>query len=227
MNLNELDFAALDFETTGVDPGTARPVAAALLVIAPDGSTIYERSGLIDPGVEIPAEAASVHGITTERARKGRPVAEAIREIVQQLAPGGAVHGRPLVICNVPYDWALLMTELSRHELQPPPEPAFVDPLLLDRVLDKYRKGSRKLADMAKHYAVEFEGRAHGARADALAAVGVARRIMARFPEFFRSHTPETLRAEQANRYAEWRAGINAYWKARGEAKEVTNGWPF
>lgn len=225
MSVAQAPLAALDFETTGTDPATARPVQASLLVVAADGTLVYERSTLIDPGVEVPAEAAAVHGITTERARGGIPVDRAIAGLAAELAPGGAAHGHPLVICNVPYDWPLLLCELGRHAFELPPEPTFLDPLLLDRVVDKYRKGSRKLADMAAHYGVTFDGDAHGARADALAAVRVTRRIFAQYADL-NTLTAADLQRRQRGWYADWKAGINAYWKRRGEAKEVTNGWP-
>ena len=55
--------AALDFETTGVDPLNARIVQAALLFVHPDGSVGPESwTGIVDPGVEIPAGASDVHG---------------------------------------------------------------------------------------------------------------------------------------------------------------------
>lgn len=65
-----------DLETTGIETETSRIVSAYVGVVdafgAPKGV-----SWLADPGVEIPAQASAVHGITTERARaEGRDAAE-------------------------------------------------------------------------------------------------------------------------------------------------------
>jgi DNA polymerase III epsilon subunit-like protein len=60
--------AAFDLETTAAIPEEARIVTAALALVRrrePTETTTW----LADPGIEIPEEAAEVHGITTERAQ--------------------------------------------------------------------------------------------------------------------------------------------------------------
>jgi len=59
--------AAFDLETTGTDPETARIVTATIVHIK--GAQTETQSWLVNPGIEIPAEAAAIHGVTTERAR--------------------------------------------------------------------------------------------------------------------------------------------------------------
>ena len=63
-------FLGFDTETTGVDVTTDRIVTAALVHRDARGTTV--RTWIIDPGVEIPAPATAIHGITTERARAPR-----------------------------------------------------------------------------------------------------------------------------------------------------------
>jgi DNA polymerase-3 subunit epsilon len=74
-----------DLETTGTDPREARIVTGAVIE-ARAGASIGRREWLADPGVEIPADAVAVHGISNERAAaEGRPadqVAEAIAEVL-------------------------------------------------------------------------------------------------------------------------------------------------
>ena len=68
--------AAFDLETTGKDPREARIVTASI-VLVDDGGTVVERyEWLADPGMDIPEEAAAIHGITTAHAQaNGQPAA--------------------------------------------------------------------------------------------------------------------------------------------------------
>ncbi|BDZ47063.1 hypothetical protein [Naasia aerilata] len=72
-----------DLETTGIDTDTARIVSASVAVLDDCGVVVERKDWLVDPGVEIPAGAAAVHGISTERARRyGRNSAEVVAEIL-------------------------------------------------------------------------------------------------------------------------------------------------
>lgn len=55
-----------DLESTGIDPLTARIVTAAIVHTAP-GQRPSTIQWLLDPGIDIPAEAAAVHGWTRIR----------------------------------------------------------------------------------------------------------------------------------------------------------------
>jgi len=60
--------AAYDSETTSADPHTAHLVTACVVTINDGDPT--PRTWLANPGIDIPAEATAVHGITTEHARE-------------------------------------------------------------------------------------------------------------------------------------------------------------
>ncbi|PMU07069.1 DNA polymerase III subunit epsilon, partial [Pseudomonas sp. FW305-20] len=65
---------------------TDRIVTAYVGVLDADGTILSSASWLADPGIEIPAGATAVHGVTTERARRdGRPAAAVVTEIVAEL----------------------------------------------------------------------------------------------------------------------------------------------
>ena len=77
-----------DLETTGTDPREARIVTGAVIEVK-DESRIGHREWLADPGVEIPADAVAVHGIT-QRTGGGRG---------QARRPGGRRdRGRPRLV---------------------------------------------------------------------------------------------------------------------------------
>ncbi|MER6626301.1 exonuclease domain-containing protein, partial [Streptomyces sp. NPDC000931] len=191
--------AAFDVETTGLDVEGDRIVTAALWRIDPGNRTKDLTTWLADPGIEIPQEATEIHGITTEQARaEGRPAAEVVTEIAAALEAVIA-EGLPVVVYNAPYDFTLLDRELALHRPGRPlaAQPLVVDPLVLDKEVDTFRRGSRKLVDVCAHYEVPLaQEEAHGAAADALAAARLAWKIAAQHPEIA-ALTAEELHAAQ------------------------------
>lgn len=177
MSLLDGDLAVFDLETTGVDVRSARIVTACVALLDASGALVSRRDWLADPGVEIPEGAAAIHGVTTEHARaEGRPAPEVVAEIVAELRAQLAA-GRPLVVYNAPYDLSLLAHEAARHGVAPLVDPApVIDPLVIDKAVDRYRKGKRTLEVAAAHYGVALDG-AHDAGVDAIAAGHVARAI--------------------------------------------------
>ncbi|MDQ1597482.1 MAG: polymerase subunit epsilon [Microbacteriaceae bacterium] len=170
-----------DLETTGIDVETSRVVSAHVGIIDSSGNSIELIDWIADPGVEIPVQASAVHGISTERARaEGRPAAEVIAEIVAAI---GAIldRGIPVTIYNAPYDLTLLNREAIRHGITPLSGPTpIVDPLVIDKAVDRYRKGKRTLEATALNYGVDLTD-AHDAGADAVAAGRVAQAIGRRY----------------------------------------------
>lgn len=169
--------AVFDLETDGVDVFGAHIVTAFVGLMNWEGQMIERRSWFIDFGGEIPEGASAVNGITTEKMRaEGRKDAgNAIFEIAQQLNIYDR-KGYAVVIYNAPFDLTLLGTEMERHFPGAKyTAPTFVvDPLVIDKALDPWRKGSRKLVDVAPLYGVESRADAHDAEADCIMAGQVA-----------------------------------------------------
>lgn len=181
--------AVFDLETTGVDVENDRIVTAYVGLLDDKGDVVHSQSWLADPGIEIPAGATEVHGITTAQARaEGRPAAEVVAEIVDALRT--ILSGNiPVVAYNASYDLSLLKHEADRHGIAPLDDPhPVIDPLVIDKSLDRYRKGKRTLDRVAAHYAVSLD-EAHEASADAIAAGRVALAIADRYADTL----PETL----------------------------------
>lgn len=174
--------AAFDLETTGIDVREARIVSACVAELDADGAVLSRRDWLVDPGIEIPAAAAAVHGISTERARaEGTPAAVAVPEIIEAVR-AVLQRGVGLTVYNAPYDLSLLAHEAIRHGVDPIAAPSpVVDPLIIDKQVDKYRKGKRTLELACAHYGVALDD-AHDAGADAIAAARVAQAIAKAFP---------------------------------------------
>ncbi|MFF8656768.1 3'-5' exonuclease [Streptomyces huasconensis] len=169
-----------DLETTGTDVEADR-IVAACVVQCGGGAPVQTATWLADPGIEIPEDASKVHGITTERARaEGRPAAEVVEQLVAALAEV-VLAGTPVVAMNAAFDLTILDREARRHGVQPLVDIVgtglrVVDPRVLDKKIDRYRRGGRKLEDLCRTYKVRLDG-AHSADADAIAACRVAWRI--------------------------------------------------
>ncbi|HMO10824.1 MAG TPA: exonuclease domain-containing protein [Actinotalea sp.] len=208
----------VDTETTGVDVDTDRIVTAALVRRTPGGTTVG--SWLIDPGVEIPAGATAVHGITTEHARRfGCAPREALEEIAGALA-AAVTRAEPVVAFNASFDLTLLDAELRRHALPTLPERlghpvrAVLDPLVLDRDLDRYRPGKRRLGDLCAHYGVAADG-LHAAEADVVATLDVLAAMANRFPVLTRLD-PDELHDRQVMAHRRWAEQFNAWRLSEG-----------
>lgn len=175
-----------DLETTGIDPEQDR-IVTACVVQCGDGHPVAAANWLADPGVDIPEPAAKVHGITTERARaEGRPVGEVVEQVVAALA-AVVLSDIPVVAMNAVYDLTMLDREARRHGVQPltdivDTDIRVIDPRVLDKQIDPFRRGRRTLTDLCAHYKVPLDG-AHSADADAIAACRVAWRIGSTVPE--------------------------------------------
>lgn len=222
--------AAFDIETTGLDVTTDRIITAALWRIDPGNGSKVPTAWLLDPGTDIPPESTDIHGITTEEARaKGRPAAEAVPEIGAALALVAA-EGLPLVVYNAPYDLSLLHNELLRHGMDPDFIPLLrvVDPLVLDKQTDPYRRGGRKLTDVCAHHGVPLTlEQAHGATADALAAGRLAWKLCAAFPDLA-GMTVEELHTAQIGWKADQAASFQTYLRRTRDPEAVIDGtWPF
>lgn len=219
-----------DTETTGVDVTSDRIVTAAL--VHRDGAGTLVRTWLIDPGVEIPPAATAIHGISTQQAREqGLEPADALEQIASELTRSLAA-GVPVVAYNAAYDLCLLDVELGRHGLatlaerlghEPAP---VIDPLVLDRAEDRYRRGKRRLGDLCEHYGVIESGALHSADVDVVATLDVLDALLERYPHLGAMPLGE-LHARQVAAHRAWAEEFNAWRTSRGlEGPGADVTWP-
>jgi DNA polymerase-3 subunit epsilon len=160
---------AFDCESSGVDVESDRIVTAAVVFVG--GGIVPERVTLLSDagGVEIPEAATAIHGVTTEQARADGLPARDMLTGLRAVLEAAINAGHPLVVMNARFDLTMLDRELRRYRLAPLPPAPVVDPMVLDRHLDRFRRGSRKLDALCAHYGATL-GDAHDAASDALAA---------------------------------------------------------
>jgi len=220
-----------DTETTGISPSRDRIVTAAL--ITRTGSDVAARTWLINPGVPIPERATEVHGITDAMVQaQGLPPADALAEIADILASAlGA--GIPVVGFNVQYDLSIVEAELARHGLPTLSERLggkvwpVVDPLVLDRHLDKWRKGPRKLIDMCATYGVHVNADdLHAADNDVLATLDVVHAIARAYPTVGELELDQ-LHDQQEAAHRKWATEFSAYLISKGRTEDLPDpAWP-
>jgi DNA polymerase III subunit epsilon len=214
-----------DLETTGRDQATARIITAAL-VNADDVSA--SQTWLVNPGIPIPPESTAVHGITDDMARAGGqdPVVActAIAESLRQHWQAGGV----VVAYNAQYDFTVLVHELRRHGCPNLHVGPVLDPLVLWRGVEKYRKGKKRLADAIERFGVPLNTKEHDAMADAVATLAVMR-ALADHEELIAVDAwsiPEIMDLQQTW-HRRWAEDFAAWFTQQGkDASGVDPSWP-
>ncbi|MEB4616342.1 exonuclease domain-containing protein [Leucobacter sp. M11] len=221
------NLAVFDTETTGIDPANSRVVTASIALLSGDGAVSERYDWVLNPGVPIPEAAANVHGITTEMAeRTGMDAQSGIEQIVRRMTEM-LERGFPLVAYNAPFDLTLLRAEAERYGVAWPAEVAPVlDPLILDKQLDRYRKGKRTLIAVSEHYGVDLS-QAHDAGADAIAAGRVLQAVATKYAADLPAEL-EQLHAAQVNWAAAQAENFQAYMRRAKDPAFVADGtWPI
>ncbi|MGH3475114.1 MAG: exonuclease domain-containing protein [Aeromicrobium sp.] len=218
---HRIPLASLDFETTGIDPHHDRVLSYALL----DDSG-HETTGLVNPGVSIPAASTEVHGITEVMLADAPPSAEGLAVVVdwvQSLVEREVA----LVVFNATYDLTMLQAEATRLGLAQPDWSRLlvVDPFVVEWGIERGALGQRRLVDVAGYYGIPLDN-AHDAACDARAARDVAVEIGARHPHVGMSTLAELMASQRtwfADRASEW----NAYAALKGRPLDDPEGWPL
>jgi DNA polymerase-3 subunit epsilon len=224
------EMLGFDFETTGIDRFNDVPVSYALVTFQ-GGAVASVDAGLINPGRDIPPGATEVHGISTERARaEGMPLRDAVAMVADAVLSAGH-RGVPLVGMKLDYDLTILETQhtnffghgIAARGWNGP----VLDAVVLDRHLDRYRKGRRTLSALCEHYGIDI-GNAHDAAADAIASVKVLIALAARYGEIRRSE-PSLVHQAQKQWHREWAVSFDE-WRAEEGLEPIDprdHWWPM
>ena len=211
------ELLCFDLETTGVDRFNDVPVSLALLCIR--GGAVVERTvSLVNPGRRIPLGAIAVHGITTERARREGMALHTAVELIAAALVDASHRGVPVVGVKLDYDLTMVDALCRAIDGRGLPERGWAGPVLdalvLDRHLDRYRKGRRTLVDLCEHYGVTIAA-AHSADCDAEAAGAVLLSMAARYVELAETSLHE-LHHGQAGYHRAWVTSYERWLLARG-----------
>lgn len=170
--------AFIDTETTGTDPQKDRIITFASLLVTPENTTdAFEI--MVNPGIPIPPETTTVHGITDEMVADKKPFAHYARSILDDLS-GCDLCGYNLLNFDVP----LLWNEFHRCGIEwDLSETRVIDPCVIFR-----EKEPRDLTAAVRFYCGRDHAGAHGAAADVEATRDVLLGQLARY-----SDLPQTV----------------------------------
>jgi len=153
----------MDLEATGADATRDRIVEIAFIRRDVDG-TITERHERVNPGMRIPSEVVAVHGITNE-AVANCPTFKDLAPSLVDFLQGCDFAGFGVARFDVP----LLVEEFRRCSIPFSMDGRFV----VDGLVIFHQKEPRDLTAALKFYCNKELVGAHGAKADALAAMEV------------------------------------------------------
>ncbi len=175
----------LDLETTGLDIATDRIVEIGLVRLNPDGrrEQLVER---VDPGIDIPEQAAKVHGIRTEEVRGlfGKPKLGRILDRLVAFIGDADLGG----FNSIGFDLPLWQQECRRHggEFDLGTR-RLVDAKIVfnakETTWDRFLMGPRNLTAAVRHYCGRDLDGAHSAGADANATIDVLLAQLRRYPD--------------------------------------------
>jgi DNA polymerase-3 subunit epsilon len=225
-----------DIESTGVDQWEDRVVTFSMVYSAYRGANPEILEWLIDPGVEIAEGATAVHGISTEYAAEfGKQAHNAMPYIARRMEKI-VDHGIPFVIYNAPFDTTMIYNEFERYNvpLRYTREQMFskvIDPLVIDKACDKYRKGSRKLTDTAKLYGYDLTN-AHNSTADVEATLHITRQLGKFFkPEMTIEHLQDMQKAAKMEQSTSFQKYLREKRDEEGNLVDpfavINTEWPF
>jgi len=151
-----MEYIAFDIETTGFLAGADQIVELAGVRFK-EYQPVESFVALVDPGIEIPAGAQRIHGISNEMV-KGKP---SIEKVLEDFA--AFCGDTPLVAHNAPFDAEFLKTDILKFESPAPKGKIFDTCAMARKVLPgmpNYKLGT--LVDQLKIPSSEF----HRAEAD-------------------------------------------------------------
>lgn len=156
MELNEVKFACLDTETTGLYATQGGKICELAISVSRNGQVIEEFSTLLNPGVPMLPEVIAIHGITNEMVKDAPTFADILPKVISVL------DGCVLVAHNADFDLSFLKAEFEACGMNFPPYPV-IDTLKLARKSGRFE--SNRLGNIATTLGISCEGW-HRAMAD-------------------------------------------------------------
>lgn len=181
--VERLEYVALDFETTGLQPNSGdRVIQAGLVVLDDVGRVRRDFSTFVNPGM--PVLNSHIHGIRDEDLRRAPKFEQVWGDIERTL------EDRVLVAHQAGFEIGFLKHELSRFDATPNHlKFASIDTLVLSKKLIKGLENYR-LSTIQAHLGIDTAALPGRGLHDALTDAHLAARLLSNFIEM----APETVR---------------------------------
>jgi DNA polymerase-3 subunit epsilon len=145
----DTETAPPEYNPDGPNVNEERVLSCALALVGGGGET-WAHEYRFNPGFSIPPESSAIHGIHDEDLADCPPF-EAEAEAILDVLMAAAEEGQALVAYNAAYDLTVLDREFKRVGIDPSAlwkVLLVVDPMVIDRMLDTYRRGKKKLENV-------------------------------------------------------------------------------
>lgn len=144
--LNELEFSALDIETTGLSPTSDAIVEIAVIRFTRNSTLAYFQE-LVNPSRPIPTKATQIHGISNEIVKNALTIDMVLPSLLS------FIQNSILVVQNSIFDLSFLIHQAKLLQLDFPNLPVFCTLQMTRKYypfLPKY-----KLAFLKEHFKIE------------------------------------------------------------------------
>jgi DNA polymerase-3 subunit epsilon len=152
-------FAVIDFETTGLSPSYGDRITEVAVVIIETNKIVDQFQSLVNTGESIPFHIQRLTGITNQMISTA-PSSSLVMPKLYEF-----VKNATLVAHNASFDSKFFYYEMLKAGIRLRTE--FICTLLLSRRLYPFLE-NLKLATLAAHHGIQYQGRSHRALADAL-----------------------------------------------------------
>ena len=167
--LDEIAFAVVDVETTGMRAGASDRITEIAVVVVHGGRREVVFDSLVNPGRPIPPAICAITNITNDMVREAPSFAEVADQVLAALA------GRVFVAHNARFDWGFISAEVRRAR-----DLALDGPRLCTvRLARRLVKGVRScgLDNLTQHFGFANPAR-HRAAGDALVTADLLQRLL-------------------------------------------------
>lgn len=174
--LSDVEFVALDLETTGLLSSVCQIVEIGALRFRLDGAITDTFEQLVNPNCEIPEDATAVHGISNDMVR-GQPT---IDDVLRPFAAFLGHEDNILLAHNAHFDVDFLAAAMARCGISFPPH-AVLDTLeITPKIL--LNRPSYRLEDLAVFLGIA-DVEEHRGLADSVMLASVFRALVCRSPQ--------------------------------------------
>ncbi|KAB1656342.1 hypothetical protein F8O01_10775 [Pseudoclavibacter chungangensis] len=208
----------LDVKSSALDVEQGRIESAVLADVGRDGRVHAVRRWRVEPGEPIGAAESNVVRLGGERPdERLDDGGDAIVQIVEALRERFDA-GLPVVAFHAARPFTVIDREARRHAVHPATPAPVIDPFAIDKAVDPFRSGSRRLVETASSHGIPVDrANAHGPLFGVVVAGLLAWTLLDRFAGEIGHGTGSLLDIHRTT--AEWELG------ARSDARAAAS-WP-